>query len=948
MAIAIALALLPPAGTPLASAQAVPVAQRPSRNPVLFVHGINATARMWCATNEPGDDPNLTVYAALLKVHPPDLLGLYEYPRRNEPRFTLPFLERKQAPEISPCPASRPDDPNGEDQSDSFGDMAQMASGLNARVDQLIETAANNYGHLYGTDKSRIKVDLVTHSQGGLLSRYYLTQDQPDANGRWPFQKIGHLVQIGTPNLGTIEADLATMLTEGCKSPLEAIVLATQSLGPAALCSFVLTAGLLPDLPDPSSLAVYQLKALNNPFLQQLNQKTLPPSAFPDPKPVLDVKYGAFYGDFAIRVQLPFMDEPIPLTPSIGDGVVGPGSATTITGAVEGKNLTTVPFRNRPVDLVLRMDVSGVGLRFEHVPEAVKSAADFFRTIFHTSLPNNPDVTGEIVRYLGSSVSSEQVGFEGETATALVIDRSGSMGDPSQGGSKIVAAHRAAASTLGLVEQSAQAIGRPQRAAIVGFSDDATILSDLTTDIPAARRALGDPRTPNSGLFRLPAGQTNLGAGLIAGLRTVKSAPTPARRTVVLLTDGLVTRGPTPPQILAGPVQEALASGVCIHTVGFGNPAGRGELDENLLRQIGHGSGCGSYSYARTGFELENSYVALRHEAIGNRLREFSGVVRQGATRDLGLIEVKPGQAELHATLNWPGSQVDLLLEDPLGRRITASSPNVTISNTRPAYWVIKNPLAGDWAVGVFGREVTGDGEPFDVLLSTRPLPPGAGASSVVLLTALMAAAGLAILLVQRSSPVARGAAAFLEVQSGPRAGVRLPLGRTSTRLGRSPRNEVVLTERSVSAQHAVIERGQDGFVVRDAGSSNGTFVNDQRVQARRLWEGDRLRLANVALLFRMPGQPSIRREPTRLSLAQARRSGPLVIGRERDCQLRLTADPRVSRRHAQVFARGEEIYVEDLGSGNGTFVNGERVTRQVVQAGDRLRVGRTELQVVP
>ena len=66
----------------------------------------------------------------------------------------------------------------------------------------------------------------------------------------------------------------------------------------------------------------------------------------------------------------------------------------------------------------------------------------------------------------------------------------------------------------------------------------------------------------------------------------------------------------------------------------------------------------------------------------------------------------------------------------------------------------------------------------------------------------------------------------------------------------------------------------------------------------------------------------------------------PLVVGRGAEVNLRLV-EPNVSRSHAR-FARGPsgQLYVEDLGSRNGTHVNGERVERRLLKLGDRVHVG--------
>ena len=65
-----------------------------------------------------------------------------------------------------------------------------------------------------------------------------------------------------------------------------------------------------------------------------------------------------------------------------------------------------------------------------------------------------------------------------------------------------------------------------------------------------------------------------------------------------------------------------------------------------------------------------------------------------------------------------------------------------------------------------------------------------------------------------------------------------------------------------------------------------------------------------------------------------------VAIGRGRDCELPLFSDS-ASRRHAEVYPEGGEFLVRDLGSKNGTFVNGEPVGRpHTLRPGDRIGIG--------
>lgn len=74
--------------------------------------------------------------------------------------------------------------------------------------------------------------------------------------------------------------------------------------------------------------------------------------------------------------------------------------------------------------------------------------------------------------------------------------------------------------------------------------------------------------------------------------------------------------------------------------------------------------------------------------------------------------------------------------------------------------------------------------------------------------------------------------------------GRKVAVTRGETVLGRAPDSDVVLTDRSVSRNHAIILNGPGGPAIRDLGSRNGTWVNGLRVGTdRRLRQGDRVRL---------------------------------------------------------------------------------------------------------
>ena len=80
--------------------------------------------------------------------------------------------------------------------------------------------------------------------------------------------------------------------------------------------------------------------------------------------------------------------------------------------------------------------------------------------------------------------------------------------------------------------------------------------------------------------------------------------------------------------------------------------------------------------------------------------------------------------------------------------------------------------------------------------------------------------------------------------------GRRVALGDRPITVGRLETAEVKFTDLTVSRVHATIERDGDGFAVRDAGSQNGTRVNGQPVDRRRLEDGDVVSFGAIAVRF--------------------------------------------------------------------------------------------------
>ncbi|MFT4288767.1 FHA domain-containing protein [Nocardioides sp.] len=103
--------------------------------------------------------------------------------------------------------------------------------------------------------------------------------------------------------------------------------------------------------------------------------------------------------------------------------------------------------------------------------------------------------------------------------------------------------------------------------------------------------------------------------------------------------------------------------------------------------------------------------------------------------------------------------------------------------------------------------------------------------------------------------------------------------------------------------------------------------------------------------------QPKIRSpksQPTHVVVVEGTNTGaraeladaPLLIGRGSDAAIRLD-DDYASTRHARIAASGDQWFVEDLGSTNGTYVGAVRLTQPTtLTVGSRIRIGKTILEL--
>lgn len=194
--------------------------------------------------------------------------------------------------------------------------------------------------------------------------------------------------------------------------------------------------------------------------------------------------------------------------------------------------------------------------------------------------------------------------------------------------------------------------------------------------------------------------------------------------------------------------------------------------------------------------------------------------------------------------------------------------------------------------------------------------------------------------------------------------------------VGRATTNDVVLADALVSRLHARLTYTEARWMLSDLGSANGTRLNGQPLlDPAPVQPGDVIAVGDSTLRFEVGPAPiaslaaidtpadleatladaALPVQLNNLSVARLAVQTPtgtweapldreaLTIGRQSDCDVVLNL-ARVSRQHARIERRGDEFWLRDLDSTNGTFLGGQRIDERPLQNGDTVRIGDAQL----
>lgn len=182
-------------------------------------------------------------------------------------------------------------------------------------------------------------------------------------------------------------------------------------------------------------------------------------------------------------------------------------------------------------------------------------------------------------------------------------------------------------------------------------------------------------------------------------------------------------------------------------------------------------------------------------------------------------------------------------------------------------------------------------------------------------------------------------------------------IGTGKIRIGAAADNEVCIQGDGVRANHLAISNDRRGLVLTlDIGAEN-TFLNGRPIREKAILRlGDHISVGDVSIVLRedegMRKPPPKEDEPIteKRTVHRACLRGvsgsyfgkvipifdTVTIGRSASCEVVL-AEPELSRRHAQIRVTPDGLVLRDLGSANGTFVNGNRVRDARLHQGDQI-----------
>lgn len=181
--------------------------------------------------------------------------------------------------------------------------------------------------------------------------------------------------------------------------------------------------------------------------------------------------------------------------------------------------------------------------------------------------------------------------------------------------------------------------------------------------------------------------------------------------------------------------------------------------------------------------------------------------------------------------------------------------------------------------------------------------------------------------------------------------------------IGSANDNALILKETGIQAHHAQLQIKNDKIYLLPMENAKNIWVNGNAfINAIELHVGDVIKLHNTELELLLPEYDNNTNELPRLDsnvdkwfleMLNGDNKGKrfklkksTLIGRLENCDIQLH-DEKMSRQHARLDIIGGALKITDMGSANGCFINGNKVTSTYARAEDQLKVGESEFKII-
>ena len=181
---------------------------------------------------------------------------------------------------------------------------------------------------------------------------------------------------------------------------------------------------------------------------------------------------------------------------------------------------------------------------------------------------------------------------------------------------------------------------------------------------------------------------------------------------------------------------------------------------------------------------------------------------------------------------------------------------------------------------------------------------------------------------------------------------VRVPLVQQNTIIGRDQTADVYLENRALSRKHAQLEKRGAGIWIRDLDSQNGTYVNGERIEeAMPLSSDDAIQLGRYEVYIEGVKEAAADTIVFTVTNNEGKQRYALVgeeviIGRSPSCDIPIT-HKGISRKHFKLSSEDAQWFIEDLGSQNGTRLNGNLIKdRSPFSVGDIVQISEYTFEI--